>query len=226
LKVSFCILEKMDYNKALTIQELAFNFCSYNKIDGCIFFVEHPPVITLGKNASIKNILLPEWKLKQLGFSIIRAQRGGEATMHMPGQLVVYPVLNLKKLCLGVKDYVRKLENIIIATLIDYKIKSETNENYPGVWIGEKKICSLGIRIKKGVSSHGFALNYSNDISLFKYIIPCGITDKKITSMYHELQATVNPSLLREKIMLNFKKEFSFSKNKVVKASFFQNLLS
>ena len=115
-----------------------------------VFFVEHPPVITLGKNASIENILLSEEKLKQLGFSIIRSQRGGEVTMHMPGQLVVYPVLNLKKLCLGVKDYIHKLENIIIATLIDYKIKSETNEKYPGVWIGDKKICSLGVRIKRG----------------------------------------------------------------------------
>lgn len=157
-----------------------------------LVLVEHDPVVTLGKHAKSSNILLPESELARRGVECFSIERGGDVTFHGPGQLVVYPILDLEKHKLGVKDYVNLLEESVIRTLADYGIKGERREGASGVWIGkdtpmERKICALGVKCSRFCTMHGLALNVNTDLSWFGMINPCGFTDRGVTSMKLEL---------------------------------------
>ncbi len=150
---------------------------------GYLLLLEHAPVLTMGKNASKQYLLAKDEQLRAQGVEVFQSDRGGEVTAHMPGQLVVYPILPVQRLKISPKSYVQMLLDTIVATLAELGIDAHPDDDFPGVWVGPKKICAIGIRIKERVSLHGLALNVENDLSLFDSIIPCGIRDKGVCSL-------------------------------------------
>jgi lipoyl(octanoyl) transferase len=149
------------------------------------FLLEHPNVYTLGRNASAADILArPEW-LRAHGFTVALCDRGGQVTYHGPGQLVGYPVVNLSPDRRDIRRYVRDLEEVLIRTLADYGIAAAVREGqeHVGVWVGEAKIASLGVHLSRWITTHGFALNVTTDLALFSGIIPCGLSQVRMTSI-------------------------------------------
>ncbi len=154
---------------------------------GSVLILEHKPVLTLGKHADLGFVLLQESDLKAQGVECVRTDRGGEVTAHMPGQIVVYPIIPVLKLGFGPRDYVNALMKAVIKTLAEWNIQARCDAEYPGVWVGSQKICAVGVRIKEKVSLHGIALNVNNSLELFSSIVPCGIKHLGVTSMKQEL---------------------------------------
>lgn len=157
-----------------------------------IILVEHDPVYTLGFHGNESNLLASEMRLHALGAECIRIERGGDITYHGPGQLVVYPVINLHRHGLGVRKYVELLERSVIELIASYGVDGTSNNDAIGVWIdwngvSPRKICAIGVKISHGVTMHGFALNVNTDLSAFSMINPCGFTDKGVTSLEKEL---------------------------------------
>lgn len=157
-----------------------------------LLFCEHPHVYTLGKSGDIKNILIDKHTRQEKGISFFHTNRGGDITYHGPGQIVGYPILDLDNFFTDIYRYLRLLEEAVIRTLAEYGIRAGRIEKLTGVWITEKnqiprKICALGVKAGRWVSMHGFALNVNTDLSFFEHIIPCGISDKQVTSMQKEL---------------------------------------
>lgn len=160
--------------------------------DGVLMMCEHLPVYTFGKSANQANLLIPDTTLQAIGAEKYQTTRGGDITFHGPGQLVVYPILSLEKLGIGVKQYVFRLEQSMIDLCKAYDIEATRIDGLTGVWILEdhkgpdRKIGAIGIRVQRGITSHGFALNVNTDLSYFNHMIPCGIQDKSITSISRE----------------------------------------
>lgn len=153
---------------------------------------EHPLVYTLGKSGSEANLLLDEQVLSSINATFYKINRGGDITHHGPGQLVVYPVFDLENFFTDIHLYLRQLEEAVILTLADLGITAGRYEGYTGVWIDSdkstaRKICAMGVKCGRWVTMHGLALNVTNDLSYFNHIVPCGITDKAVTSIAHEL---------------------------------------
>ena len=177
---------------------------SLNKSKESINFVEHPSVFTLGTNAELKNVLINEDNRTALNIELVHVDRGGDVTCHNKGQLVAYPLLNLKKRNLKPVEYVRMLENILINVLKKYNISGIQNPGTPGIWVGNNKIASIGISIKKGITSHGISLNINNDLNIFNYINTCGIQDLEVTSMNKILNKTVDVQQIKLIMMKEF----------------------
>ncbi len=176
-----------------------------------IFFVEHLPVITLGKHAKEANVLFNEEQLEGQGVSLFHIERGGDVTYHGPGQLVVYPIIDLEFHHLGVKDYVALLEEAVIRTIAEFGIHGERVEGASGVWIDtgtnkERKICALGVKCSRYITMHGLALNVNTDLSGFRLINPCGFIDKGVTSIEAELHKEVDINRVKETLGNHFKK--------------------
>ena len=157
-----------------------------------LLLVEHTPVFTLGFHGNAGNMLMPEAFLRKKNIECIRIERGGDITYHGPGQLVVYPILNLRKHNLGIKAYVSMLEESVIRTLAGFGITGSRSDGAPGVWLGvgsdqERKICALGVKCSHFITMHGLALNVNTDLTPFSYINPCGFCEKGVTSMAQEL---------------------------------------
>jgi len=186
-----------NYANALNIQEQTHQDV-LNGASDSIIVCEHPHVFTFGKSANKNNLLVDENLLKKINATIHQIDRGGDITYHGPGQLVCYPIINLRKWGIGVKKYVEILEESIISTLKHFNIDAYQIRHLTGIWVGDKpqtprKIGAIGIRIKQGVSMHGFALNINTNLNYFNYINPCGITDKQVTSIRQEdTQCTLN----------------------------------
>lgn len=172
---------------------------------GYLLLVEHKPVITIGRYGSPENILISPENMNKRGIEFYKIDRGGDVTIHGPGQLVVYPIISLKHNNMGVKNYVEMLENVVINVLYNFGITAKKLRGYPGVWVNNKKIASIGIYIRRSVTMHGFSLNINNDISFFSCIVPCGLKDINITSMKEVLRREIQ---LRHVIKLVVK-EFS-----------------
>jgi lipoyl(octanoyl) transferase len=156
-----------------------------------LILCEHTHVFTFGKSADRNNLIVsPEFLIK-IEAEVYETDRGGDITYHGPGQLVGYPIINLRKHGVGVKKYVSTLEQSIINALATFEILAYQIEGLTGIWVGQKgserKIGAIGIRIRNGVSMHGFALNVTTDLSYFQHIVPCGITDKNVTSIHQEI---------------------------------------
>ena len=176
--------------------------------------VEHPPVYTLGKSGNPENILITDEMRTLKGIEFFRTNWGGDITFHGPGQIVGYPILDLEKYYTDIGKYLRNLEEVIIRTLAEYGIKGDRSPGETGVWLDpevkgkERKICAIGVRSSRWITMHGFALNVNTDLSYFNYIIPCGITNKQVTSIAKELGQNVDYEEAKEKIKKNF--EFVF----------------
>ncbi len=179
-----------------------------------LFVVRHPHVFTLGKNARETNLLWDDNILTNKGISVYRTNRGGDVTYHGPGQLVVYPILDLDHFTGDIHRYMRMLEQMIINVLSDYGIRGERIEGKTGVWIdagtpAARKICAMGVHTSRWVTMHGLALNANVDLSYYRGIIPCGIADMGVTSMHRELGRTVDENVLKDKILRQFSAVFS-----------------
>jgi len=157
------------------------------EVPDTLILVEHPPVITVGRFSTGANVVASREFLADRGIEVIQTTRGGDVTYHGPGQLVGYPIFHLKELGLGVKAYIRTLEEVFTRYLDEScGIRAEAGEGQIGVWIENRKITAIGVYVSHFVSMHGFAFNINTDLSHFSYIIPCGITDKEVTSLEKE----------------------------------------
>jgi lipoyl(octanoyl) transferase len=171
---------------------------------------EHLPVLTLGKSGHVENILISEPEMKKRGIQYYKTNRGGDITFHGPGQIVGYPILDLEKFYTDIGKYLRALEEVIILTMQEYGLKGERSKGETGVWMDagipgkERKICAMGVRCSRWITMHGFALNVNTDLSYFDTIIPCGIENKKVTSLQKELYRTLNYEEVKQKVKANF----------------------
>lgn len=178
----------IDYNEAWDKQKLLVADIQKNRGRNVLVFCQHPSVITIGKNGSAENVKLSEDELRDKNIQVIYNNRGGDVTLHNPGQLVGYPIFDLSSLKEDLHWFLRSIEQCIIDLVAKYGITGDRYEGFTGVWIDqERKICAMGLNCSRWVTSHGFALNVTNDMSEFDYIVPCGIDDKKVCSMESEL---------------------------------------
>lgn len=175
---------------------------------------EHLPVLTLGKSGHIENILISEQEMAKQGIQYFKSNRGGDITFHGPQQIVGYPILDLDKFFTDISKYLRCLEEVIILTMAEYGLKGERSKGETGVWMDvglagrERKICAMGVRCSRWITMHGFAFNVNTDLAYFDTIIPCGIENKKVTSLQKELNRFVDYEEVKEKVKQNFEKVF------------------
>lgn len=165
---------------------------------------EHPHVFTLGKSGSENNVLIDEEQRQKAGVSYYKINRGGDITYHGPGQLVCYPILDLDNFFTDIHRYLRYLEEAVIATIAELGLEGYRVDGRTGVWVNDKKICAMGVRTSRWVTMHGLALNVCPDLSYFEKIVPCGISDKGVTSI--ELETGIRPDLntIAEKLIKHF----------------------
>ena len=218
-RVMFRDLGLIDYAAAWDLQEQLFQEVISRKLHNRsaspeeqrdqihhLLFCEHPHVYTLGRTGEEKNLLLQEQKLSEIGATFYKNNRGGDITYHGPGQIVGYPILDLDYFFTDIHKYLRLLEEAIILTLSDYGLEGDRYPGYTGVWLDPKdpfrarKICAMGVRCSRWVTMHGFAFNVNSDLSFFNNIIPCGITDKAVTSLEKELGRIIDISEVKVRL--------------------------
>jgi lipoyl(octanoyl) transferase len=226
--ISVLQLGTIDYATGLRLQQKLVELRKESRIGDVLLLLEHTPVITLGRNAVTANVIASPELLAQRGVEVFECDRGGDVTFHGPGQIVGYPIFDLhgfpspdpQRKTLGVVEYVRRLEEVLIRTCADFSIPTKRIAGLTGVWTDpspmssqtgskdlgtrEAKIAALGVHISRGVSSHGFALNVNSDLSFFNLIIPCGITSKPVTSMRQEIGKQVDLQGVAHSISRNF----------------------
>ncbi|MEI6946575.1 lipoyl(octanoyl) transferase LipB [Paraflavisolibacter sp. H34] len=180
-----------------------------------LLFVEHPPVYTLGKSGKIENVLINEQDREQRGIQFFHTNRGGDITFHGPQQIVGYPIFDLEKFYTDIGRYLRELEEVIILVLAEYGIVAGRSPGETGVWIDahlkgqERKICAMGVRCSRWITMHGFALNVNTDLTYFNHIVPCGIQNKKVTSIKAELGREVDMEDVKKKLLKAFAQVFA-----------------
>ena len=211
-----------DYKETWDYQEELFNEVLKAKNDGVqdithhLIFCQHPHVYTLGKSGDEQNLLVNYIQLQAANAQFYKINRGGDITYHGPGQLVGYPILSLNHLDIGLKDYIHKLEEVIILSIANYGIKGERLDGATGVWLdveskrNTRKICAIGVRTSHWVTMHGWALNVNTDLSYFGHINPCGFTDKTVTSIEKEIGRKVDFEEAEQYTLEAFKQVFGF----------------
>lgn len=178
----------IDYRTAWNRQAELAKEVHTRQIPSTLVLCQHPTVITIGRNGTTDNVRLSEDELLKMGVEVIPINRGGDVTLHNPGQLVGYPIFRLTDFKEDLHWFLREIEQCIIEVLTFYNLSAERVEGLTGVWLEkQKKICAIGIHCSRWVTSHGFALNVNNDISAFDMIVPCGIADKAVTSLQQEV---------------------------------------
>jgi len=221
--ISVVQLGILDYGTGLRIQQELVDLRKQGKIGDVLLLLEHAPVITLGRNAKQRNVLLSQEDLDRRGVELFETDRGGDVTFHGPGQLVGYPIFDLHGFpnkagtstlkYLGAVDYVRRVEEVLIRSCLDFKIPTKRIPGLTGVWTDwaskpEAKIAAIGVHISRSVTSHGFALNVNTDLSYFNLIVPCGIENKPVTSISQELDEEVDMDSVAQAITRNFGRVF------------------
>ena len=202
-RLNFVYLGIQKYQIAWNLQKKINELNKENSIPDVVLFLEHENVYTFGKNAD-KDFLLNNHPEAE----VVQTDRGGQVTYHGPGQLVGYPIINLNNYKKSVSWFMRSLEQIIINTLETYNISSERKDSLPGVWVDDDKICAMGVRISKWVTMHGFALNVKPDMKFFDSMIPCGIMEYGITSIYNQIGREIEYANLIKTISINFNNIF------------------
>jgi len=202
-------LPVIEYQKARNLQSYLVSARKDKKIDSDIILIlEHPQVFTLGRRGGLKNLSVSEVFLKKVKIPIIQVERGGDITFHGPGQVVVYPIINLEKARLSVTDYVSKLEEVMIQTSEDLGVHPQRSSLNRGIWVGRKKLGSIGIAVRRGISFHGMALNVNMSLEPFNWINPCGLQNIKMTSIRQELSHPVSMPHVRQTIKQHFESIF------------------
>jgi lipoate-protein ligase B len=201
-------LGTVDYAKAMTLQRQLWSRRVEEELPDLLLLLEHPHVITLGRRGDSSHLLVSIDILEAMKIPVFHTERGGDVTYHGPGQLVVYPILHLKDYGYRLVQYVSQLEEVILSVLNDFGIEGRRDSSNRGVWVGEEKIASIGVAIKRWVSLHGLALNYTTDLKYFDLINPCGLKKVKITSMEKILGKKISKDRLTEKVCFHFKRIF------------------
>ena len=224
--IIFTDLGTLDFKVCWNYQESLFNATIAQKManrnlpevqqiptNNYLLFVEHPHVYTLGKSGDEKNLLLNQQQLLEKNSTYYKINRGGDITYHGPGQLVAYPILDLDNFFTDIHKYLRLLEETIIITLSEYGIQSSRSKGETGVWIDAgtrqaRKICAMGVRCSRWVTMHGWGFNVNADLNYFNNIVPCGITDKAVTSLNKELCREIDMPEIKDKLKRNFESLF------------------
>lgn len=215
-KLYYCDLGFMNYKEAWDLQRETFELRVKNKIPDVIYLLEHPNTYTLGKTADHNNLVGSEEYLSSNKISVYDIDRGGDITYHGPGQIVGYPIINLTKWKQDTHKYLRALEETIIQTCAEYEIVGGREPEYTGVWVEDRKIAAIGIKVSRWITMHGFAFNVNTDLSFFSGIIPCGISDKDVTSIQREIKSEVPVDEVKSKIVRNFAGIFGYQDVKQV----------
>jgi lipoic acid synthetase len=202
----------MEYGEAWKLQKRLRHQRIEGEISDVLLLLEHPPTITIGKSANLKNVLISKEQLAQEGISLFFIDRGGDVTYHGPGQLVGYPILDLRERGRDLHRYVYNLEEVILRTLKDFSISANREGFHPGVWVNEEEIAAIGLSVKKWVSMHGFALNIDTNLNHFTFINPCGFSDRRATSMSKVLYSDVPRGSVINRLISHFCNVFNFSK--------------
>jgi lipoyl(octanoyl) transferase len=209
-KLVYCDLGMIDYKEAWEVQKSVHQLRVENKIDDVLFLLEHPHTYTLGKTANKENLVGDKKYLDENKISVYDIDRGGDITYHGPGQIVGYPIISLTNWQQDSHKYLRALEDVIIKVCAEYDLTGSRVDKYTGVWLDERKICAIGIKISRWITMHGFAFNVNTDLKLFSGIIPCGISDKDVTSLNHELKKDIPLNEVKEKIIHHFDVIFNY----------------
>ncbi len=199
------------YDRALKMQEGLAQARAEGRIGNVLLLLQHPPVFTIGRFRGGKDITVPPETLARHRIAVFHTNRGGGITYHGPGQLVGYPILNLKENGLGVREYIWKLEAAIMGVLLALGIRAHRVAEYPGVWVGKKKICSIGIHVSHHITTHGFALNVSNALWYFEFVRPCGLSSEVMTSISELLGHQVAMDTIIETLLPSFSEIFGLS---------------
>ena len=209
-KLIYCDLGTIDYKKAWDLQKTIFEYRNQQKIDDVFLLLEHPHTYTLGKTADVKNLVGNKEYLDKNKISVYEIDRGGDITYHGPGQIVGYPIIDLKNWEKDTHKYLRAIEEIIIRTCADYNLAVTRIPKYTGVWIEDRKLAAIGIKVTQWITMHGFAFNINTDLSLFDGIIPCGITNKEVTSLKKELNREIEIQEVKSKLLRNAVEVFNY----------------
>jgi lipoate-protein ligase B len=198
-----------DYRQILQLQHLLREKRQHDEIPDTVLIVEHPAVITLGARQSSNRLLVNRKDLAQKHIDVVDVRSGGGTTAHNPGQLVFYPILNLQKTGLGINKYIRELEAIGAELLKQLDVHCTRRKGAPGLWVGERKIASIGVRVSRYITYHGMAINIHNDLSIFDYIVPCGLDNVEMTSVLKETGKEHPMNQIKQKLSELLKEHFS-----------------
>ena len=203
----------VEYREAWELQRRLHRQRVEGKIPDLLLLLEHPPTITIGRSGSLDNVLISNKQMAQAGLSLFFIDRGGDVTYHGSGQLVGYPILDLRDQGKDLHLYVRNLEEVMIRTLGDFSIEADWDKSHPGVWVKGEEIGAIGLSVKKWVSMHGFALNVNTDLDHFAFINPCGFSDKRATSMSKVIGGKISTEEVADHLKSHFCETFfGFSK--------------
>ena len=198
-----------DYRQVLQLQRELREKRRTGEIPDTVLIVEHRPAITLGARQSANKLLMSRQELAERDIDVVDIRRGGGTTAHNPGQLVVYPVLHLQQLALGISEYIRQLEAIGAELLEQLGVQAKRRKGYPGLWVGTRKIASIGVRVSRFVTYHGMAINIKNDLSIFDLLIPCGLDGVEMTSVLKETRKRHSMSQVKKRLSELLRKHFS-----------------
>ena len=202
----------MEYQEAYELQKTLHRQRVEGKISDVLLLLEHPPTITVGKSGTLGNVLISQEQLTRQGISLFFIDRGGDVTYHGPGQLVGYPIIDLKQRAEDLHRYISDIEEVILRTLKDFSINGNRDESHPGVWVKKEELAAIGLSVRRWVSMHGFALNINTDLEQFSFINPCGFSDRKATSMSKILNSEVPMKEVTNSLISHFCEIFDFSK--------------
>tara|TARA_B100000700_G_scaffold206186_1_gene226679 strand:- start:641 stop:1339 length:699 start_codon:yes stop_codon:yes gene_type:complete len=203
-RISLYDLGFQEYTESLKTQEQIHTYIKEKNINGVILTMNYSNLFTIGKSGNKSDILVSQELLNKKRINVYESNRGGEITYHGPGQLIYYPIINLKKLKIKPVEYVRIIQKTVIDSLYDFNIQSEYENQPVGVWVKGKKISSIGVRISKSVSLHGVAINLNCDLKYFTYIIPCGIKDLNLTNITNETNLKCEKNDFDNSFLKNF----------------------
>ncbi len=198
-----------NYKKTLQLQHRLREKRRRDEIPNTVLILEHQPVITLGARQSANKLLASKEDLAQKHIDVVDIRRGGGTTAHNPGQLVFYPILYLQELNLGISEYIRELESIGAELLEHLDVQAKRQKGFPGLWVGTKKIASIGVRVSKFITFHGMAINIQNDLSIFEFITPCGLDNVEMTSVLKETGKLHSMSQAKERLSQLLIRHFS-----------------
>ncbi len=220
--LQYCDLGIIDYKKAWNLQYFIFNKRLRNEINDTLLLLEHFHTYTLGKVANPENLLINNRQLKELGIQVYEIDRGGDITYHGPGQIVGYPIIKLSEWKADTHEYLRALEEILINVCSKFGIEAKRNSKYTGVWIENRKIAAIGIKVSRWITMHGFAFNVNTDLNYFGGIIPCGIKDHYVTSLNKELKKEIDIQEAKKFILEEFINVFDYNDVINTKKEFFE----
>lgn len=201
-------LGRLDYTAAHAEQRRCAERVESENLDGIVLLAEHPPVLTIGRLSRDEELGREIEAWRREGVEVVETDRGGRVTFHGPGQIVLYPIVNLKRFGLGLHQYIRALEKVGIAFLAAYGVEGGRDAKHTGVWVGRNKIAAIGIHVRRWITTHGMAINVNNSSEVFGRFVPCGIRDRGVTSLCELLGAQVDLAEAKRRVLARFEQVF------------------